>query len=326
MGILRDRANLYYASDGTGDHGSYRYIPLNEIVDSFAATYVGKGKICENITLNDLNFHAIRALQELSYDTIKSTKDWEVEIPSTLVMVMPIDYVNYVKLSWSDSNGIERIIYPTSKTSNPRDVYGSIEIVNEVPVNNQMSDYGAPFFADPTANALYSNSDAASNNDTSDTNASYTGNTTSDIGSVDADNVDDLYGNLLGERYGIDPQHAQINGSFFIDESAGKFHFSSNISGKTVILRYISDGIANTASSAGIDLTNSMVPKLAEEAIYKHMLYGVLLAKKDTPAGTLQLLKKERFAETRKAKLRLSNLKLEELTQVLRGSSKIIKH
>ena len=36
--------------------------------------------------------------------------------------------------------------------------------------------------------------------------------------------------------------------------------------------------------------------------------------------------KKERFAETRKAKLRLSNFKLEELIQILRGKSKHIKH
>ena len=36
--------------------------------------------------------------------------------------------------------------------------------------------------------------------------------------------------------------------------------------------------------------------------------------------------KKERFAEIRKAKLRLSNLKSEELAQVMRGKSKINKH
>ena len=90
------------------------------------------------------------------------------------------------------------------------------------------------------------------------------------------------------------------------------------------MLRYLSDGVSSTAS--GIDLTTSLVPKLAEEAIYKHILYGVLSARKDTPGGTLQMIKKERFAETRKAKLRLSNLKIEELTQILRGSSKHIKH
>jgi len=308
MAIVRDAAQTYYATGGM--HGSYQYIPLNEIIDSFSATYVGKGKLCENVVLNDITFHAIRGLQELSYDTIKSTKDWEVEIPSTLVLVMPLDYVNYVKLSWSDSNGIERIIYPTSKTSNPLNI---TEPVNE--------DWGGFTIAGVDA------AQDLTSTESSDTNASYAGNTTSDIGSVDADNMDDLYSNLLGARYGIDPQHAQVNGSFFIDESAGKFHFSSNISGKTVVLRYISDGLAATSSTdQSIDLTQSLIPKLAEEAIYKHILYGVLLARKDSPAGLLAQIKKERFAETRKAKLRLSNIKLEELTQVLRGGSKVIKH
>ena len=80
MAIARDAAQAYYATDG--DHGSYRYIPLNEIIDSFAATYVGKGKLCENALVPDIGFHAVRALQELSYDTIKCTKDWEVVIPT----------------------------------------------------------------------------------------------------------------------------------------------------------------------------------------------------------------------------------------------------
>jgi len=35
---------------------------------------------------------------------------------------------------------------------------------------------------------------------------------------------------------------------------------------------------------------------------------------------------KSKFAAVRQAKLRLSNLKLEELTQILRGKSKHIKH
>lgn len=307
MGIIRSAPQAYYATGG--DHGNYRYIPLNEIIDSFNATYVGKGKLCEEVSNNDVTFHAIRALQELSYDTFRCTRDWEVEVPSTLVLVMPLDYVNYVKLSWSDGNGTERIIYPTSKTSNPLNV--STDATAEVQSWGGWTTDGA--------------NDDLDSSESSDTNADYQAQTSSDIGNTDSDEVDDEWGNLMGMRYGIDPQHAQVNGSFFIDESAGKFHFSSNISGKTVVLRYISDGISSTASG-GIDLTTSMVPKLAEEAIYKWILYGILLAKKDTPGGLLGQLKRERWAETRKAKLRLSNLKLEELTQVLRGSSKIIKH
>jgi len=310
MGILRSEPEAYY-DNTTPDFGNYRYIPLTEIIDSFAATYVGQGKLCENVILNDITFHAIRGLQELSYDTFRSTKDWEVEVPSSLVLVMPLDYVNYVKLGWSDGNGIERVLYPTNKTSNAFNVDESVELYGGFDVD--VDDDLARTTADSDGNF------------SSDTWASYKAQSATDIGSTDADNVDDEYGNLVGGRHGIDPQYAQANGTFFIDEAQGKFHFSSNMSGKTLVLRYISDGVSST-SNGGINLANSLVPKLAEEAIYKHILYGVLLAKKDTPGGLLAQLKRERFAETRKAKIRLSNIKLEELTQVLRGNSKMIKH
>jgi len=306
MGTLRNTDKTYYLTDG--DHGNYRYLSLSDIIDSFSATYVGKDKLCEAVDMNDVSFHAIRALQELSYDTLKSVKDWEVIVPSTLVVVMPSDYVNYVKLAWSDGNGIERIIYPTSKTSNPADVRSTIE------------EWGG---IDTSAMAEY---EAIVTDESSTTEENFSNIAITDLGSVDSNDLDDEYGELVGGRYGIDPQHAQVNGSFYIDESAGKFHFSSNISGKTLIIKYISDGIASNSMRDGIDLEASYVPKLAEEAIYKHILYGVLSARKDSNPSMLTLIKKERFAETRKAKLRLSNIKLEELTQILRGSSKQIKH
>ena len=68
------------------------------------------------------------------------------------------------------------------------------------------------------------------------------------------------------------------------------------------------------------------VHKLAEEAMYKSIVYAVLSTKANIPEYIVQRFKKERFAEVRKAKLRLSNIKLEEITQILRGKSKWIKH
>lgn len=314
MGVLRSEPQDYYDINGVNDdgvYGNYRYIPLSEIIDSFNATYLGQGKILENAIGHDVAFHAIRGVQELSYDTIRCTKDLEVEIPPTLVLVMPLDYVNYVKLSWSDGNGVDRIIYPTSKTSNAFNPTQAIE------------NWGG--FATGGSDTDLTQAADSDGNYNSTTSENYSGQTTADIGSTDADAVDDEYGQLVGGRYGLEPQHAQANGSFYVDETRGKFHFSSNISGKTVVLRYISDGISST-SSGGVSLGTTLVPKLAEEAIYKHMLYGILLSMKDSPAGLLAQIKKEKFAETRKAKLRLSNIKLEELTQILRGASKHIKH
>jgi len=308
MGILRSEPEAYYASAGT--HGDYRQMPLQEIIDSFSATYIGKDKLCENVLLADVTFHAIRALQELSYDTLRCTKDMEVEIPSTLVLVMPVDYVNYVSLQWVDSNGIFRRLYPTSKSGNPFDVEEAVELWGGFTTDGSGQDL------DRTA--------AVDGNYGSTTFENFKSQTSNDLGDTDSDEVDDTYGELIGTRYGIDPQYAQANGSFFIDETQGKFHFSSNVSGKTVVLKYISDGLGGTSSA--INLATSYVPKLAEEAIYKHILYGVLSARSNSDPNMLTLIKKERFAETRKAKLRLSNIKLEELTQILRGNTKIIKH
>ena len=54
-------------------------------------------------------------------------------------------------------------------------------------------------------------------------------------------------------------------------------------------------------------------------------MHGVLSTRSNIPEYIIQRYKKERFAETRKAKIRLSNIKIEEFTQVLKGMSKQIK-
>jgi len=153
-------------------------------------------------------------------------------------------------------------------------------------------------------------------NPTSDTWTSYKGGGTSE--NVNDNYQDDFHWRRNNNRYGLDPQHAQSNGSFYIDCNTGKIHFSSNVAGKTIVLDYISDSLGTDGEM--------QVHKFAEEAMYKHITYALVSTKMNIPEYVVQRFKKERFAETRKAKLRLSNIKLEEITQILRGKSKIIKH
>ena len=68
------------------------------------------------------------------------------------------------------------------------------------------------------------------------------------------------------------------------------------------------------------------VHKFAEEAMYKWIAHAILSTKMGVPEYVINRFKKERFAAIRTAKLRLSNLKIEELTQIMRGKSKWIKH
>ena len=112
MGLLKQTQRDYYASS---DLGGYQFISLKHIINNFMISYVGEGKIIPKVKRTDVLFHAQRAIQELSYDTLKSKKSQEIELPPSLTMPLPHDYVNYVRLAWSDNSGIEHMMYPTNK-------------------------------------------------------------------------------------------------------------------------------------------------------------------------------------------------------------------
>jgi len=490
MGLLSTTNKDYYQGN---DHGNYQFTSLRNIIEQFIVAYVGENKIIPKVSKLDVAFHAQRALQELSFDTLKSVKSQQIDLPPTLVMPLPHDYVNYTKLSWTDSAGIKHPLYPTNSTSNPFQILQNEDKSYDftVPASgllkngdfaNSLSDWdkslaftggqgfthgpstdavgvvggelvfehgsmspvpgssgsftsrtyavwqkldvttigfmdlsalgksaasvtgkgvgtlrvGISTLAYPGFNPAVSKESSSLNNtddifdiytadgsralmtfndglatsstktltevdvsnetevyvlitsfieDFTDTTLGNSKNVVDDIVvSCDAiseklqeitpsstwdnykantpsenqdDYQDDTYWKMNGNRYGLDPQHAQANGSFYIDPRLGRIHFSSNILGKTVILDYISD-------SLGTD-EEMQVHKFAEEAMYKWIAHAII----STSSYGQQLVprfKKEKFAAIRQAKLRLSNIKLEELTQVLRGKSKQIKH
>jgi hypothetical protein len=297
MGLLNGvTQSEYYNGVNKGD---YQFVSLDDIISSFMVVYVGENKILSKVSRTDVQFHGMRAIQELSYDVLRSHKALEQEVPSTLVMPLPQDYVNYTKIVRVDSKGIEKPLYPTGRTSNP------------FPIKQSGDAY---VFDD---NSLDSQSDTtASDPHESDTRSRFK--------TIEANNVDYDYddGDLIdehyqGRRYGLDPQHAQINGTFYIDNSTGFIHFGSDLAGETIIFKYISDGL-------GTD-SEMVVHKFCEEAVYKHIMYGLVSSRSNMPEHVIQRFKKEKFAETRKAKIRLSNIKMEEFTQVLKGIGKIIK-
>ena len=514
----------YYQGNNYGD---YQFTSLDDIINQFLVVYVGEQKVIGKASRTDVAFHAQRALQELSFDTFKSIKSQEIVLPPSLTMILPHDYINYTNVSWADGSGIQRILYPASKTSNPfsinQDENGNYDFGGD---SGGFSNFNNEFFQTPlsaandwsatnakintgqtppgSGNANPTNPNGATTTDFFNTSAGenlkavihketftnnsqttftfgrhyscwqavdvegideinlsglglapanvtgasgaivrlgisrtkgdvvtqphkntgpslngqtygsaakgpnfipYDGNTAGraymqwtgsgvidnivkSINSIDVssynqvfvlvtmfvpgdlsglanganvtlrlDNVrlswegdynnlqskqnsttwdrykgatpsenqtddynydSDTYDLNTGKRYGLDPQHSQANGSFYIDNLRGLINFSSNISGKTVILKYISD-------SLGTD-NEMQVHKFAQDAIYKHIMYSILSTRANIPEYVVRRYKQEKFAATRQAKLRLSNIKLEEITQTLRGKSKWIKH
>ena len=293
MGLQNYTEKDYYES---GSYGGYQFISMDNLVNNFIIAYIGEGKTISKIKRTDVAFHTQRAMQELSYDTLRSEKSQEIDISPALTMPLPHDYVNYVKLTWTDSTGVERIVYPARKSSNPKAIM-------------QDGDFDYLYNAD---NLLY----ASDSNTWDKYKASGTGNSSNNATtSGDRDGAFDL---SYGQRYGIDPQFAQSNGTFFIDPVKSTIYFSSDMAQRTVTLKYISDGVALDGEM--------LVHKFAEEGIYKHVAHAIISARSNMPEYIVARYKREKFAATRQAKLRLSNIKLEEISQVLRGKSKQIKH
>ena len=284
-------------------YGQYRYISLNNIINNYIIAYVGDGKLIPTCKRTDVLFHAKRGIQEFSYDISRVEKIQEVEIGNKLSLPFPQDYVSYVRLSRVDEYGVEHIIYPAKYTSQP-----SESILQD-------SDYQFLFDADGSVltSTPYTTDKFKNNLDHNDLVGQYTN-----------DNISyDVHSDLgriseFGNRKGLNPEIIQRNGVFTIDEINGSFGFSNDLVGKVVTLKYVSDGL-------GTD-DEMQIHKLAEDAIYKYITYAIASGRANFPEYIINRFKRERRAAMRNAKLRLSNIKLGELAQVMRGKSKFIKH
>jgi len=277
------------------NYGDYSSICMDDIVNNFIVGYVGVGKLISSVKRTDVMFHAKRGLQEFSYDTLKSIRSQELTIPPSLSLALPQDYVNYVNCSWIDDAGAKHIIYPTRVTSNP----------NEMPIQDQDGSIEQNFFGENN----YAEQSITETNWASQT----------DINNLSPD--DYRYPRkefLLGQRYGLQPEEAQVNGKFTINERLGTFSFSSDLVNKLIILEYISDGLS--------DCDNECIPKMAEQAMYMHIAHGILSSRMNVPEYIINRYKRERSSALRTAKIRLSNVKIEEISQVFRNKGKWIKH
>ena len=298
-------AEKAYGQAVEDNYGSYEYIKLTDAIDNFMVGYVGDGKLIQTAKKSDILFFAKRSLQEFSYDTLKSIHSQELNIPASLSIILPQDYVNYVRVSFIDQLGVKRIIYPAN--------------------NLTIAPFGTPIQDQagvPTQDNFGENIEG-----TSLTEERWKRANDNLINGNFANSFDELeeYRNAYGldgswnwgRQYGLDPQLSQMNGWFNLNEREGKMSFSSNLAGKLIVLEYISDGLAYDS--------DTKVPKLAEDALYASILHSIISTRSGQQEYLVQRLQKDRRAKLRNAKIRLSNIKLDEIVQVMRGKSKWIK-
>lgn len=281
------------------NYNGYEYVSLGNIINNFIVAYVGEGKLIPRVKRTDVMFHAKRGLQEFSYDTINSVKSQELTIPLSLSVVIPQDYVSLLAVSYIDELGVKRFIYSTDLTSSP----------TALPTQDLEG-----FFIQDDSGANVK----ASSSITEERFAS--ANTNRIVGNTFVNSMtqsDAINSGIIGQRYGLNPRTTQKNGWYVINKREGKISFSSDLADKVVILEYTSDGLAYDA--------DTKVPKMAEEAMYAHLSYSILAGRSNQQEYVIRRLKQEKTSKLRNAKIRLSNINLKDISQVMRNKSKWIK-
>ena len=217
-------------------------------------------------------------------------------------MPLPSDYVNYVKLTYVDSAGFDRTILPERRSTAKQAILQDEEYNYMYDNTGEIAVAGKSETTERFQSRLEPNPEVASN-------------------FYSDDIYDQYYSGYFGRQYGSDPEHDNINGTFQMDLARGIIYFNNKFQAGDIIgFRYISDGLCDND-----DLDNVYVPKMAEDALYAFILYN-LTKIRTTTAQLAPMYQKEMRAKMRNAKIRLSNYKIEEIAQVMRGRAKWIKH
>jgi len=308
MGLITDTPKSYYAgaddtfNSGDENYGNYQHVSLADIVSNFMVGYVGDGKIINKARRSDVLFHTKRGIQEFSYDISRVEKIQEVEVPASLSIPLPQDYVDLVSISWVDDSGIEHPIPSSRITSKPSEA-----IVQDTDLNYTFDSTNLAVQSESTTETRFKALNA-NNLSGADTNDDF------------LYNEDYMQDKLLaeGRRYGGEPELMNSNGLYVMDHKNGKITFSSNLSTLLINIKYVSDGLGTDAEMK--------VHKFAEEAIYKYVAHAILSSMSDTPEYIVRRFQKDRRAAIRNAKLRLYDLDPKKMNQVMKGKSKQIKH
>jgi hypothetical protein len=117
----------------------------------------------------------------------------------------------------------------------------------------------------------------------------------------------------------LNTETANINPSFRVNKAAGVINFSSGVANQLIVLEYVSDGMENG------DDDSVKIHKFAEEFLYSYVKWALLNNKFGIQEYVVNRAKKEKTANLRNAKIRLSNLHPGRLLMNLRGQDKWIK-
>tara|TARA_R110000868_G_scaffold72140_3_gene210453 strand:+ start:626 stop:1501 length:876 start_codon:yes stop_codon:yes gene_type:complete len=280
----------YYLGSGgpaNENEGSYQFISLEDIVRNFMLMYVGEDEVIDNVPAYKARFHAKQCVKELNYDAFKSIKVVEDEIQDNLKYVMPFDYVDYIRIS----KLVNGVMYPM------------VENRNAMAADSYLRDNSNEILFDNDGEVLLSNSSQLEQSRINNITTSSSTN-------------EGCCNYTVGARYGLDTATANGNPTFRINRNAGVIDFDSTMSGATIVIEYISDGM-----EGGND-AEIVINKFFEQYLYAYMSYEILDSKSNIADNVKTRARQKKRAIYRNSRIRIGSTSFENMLMNLRGQNK----
>lgn len=268
-------------------HGSYQFVPLKEVIDGLLT----EAKLDPDNYLKNTNralilYHAKMGIKELTKSTAKTTLMIEMTVPNNSCIVMPQDYVDYVRIS---------VVVVDAFTGGRR--LETLDINSKInTATGYLQDHNAQILFDDEGNII-----------TADASNAY------NIPYHKYDFISTLSGNATR-----DTAKLCAYGEFTIDEDKGKIVFSSNLIDKEVVVEYESDGLQWESFGEG----DIKVHKHIEQAL-KDLIYYSCIEKRITVPANEKNRALNRYKTTRHtARKNRAGLDLNEISRQMRTKTK----
>ncbi len=276
--------------------GEYQYVLLSQIIDDLMANMADDSYI-SSAPRHRVLYHAKRGIRDLYFDVMNEIKAIELDLSPTMKVVLPTDFVNYVRISFVDDQGV---LHPMAEDR-------SMSIANAY-----LQDNNFELLYDNNGNVLTGTGKRNSQ----------------DLPSVDDANY--VRGYLFNNSYvssftpNVDRSRIFPNGRFRFDRQNGVIEFGSEVNGASIVLEYISDGLY----SNGDDQTEAgiKVHKFAEETLRTYTYWSMIKTSRNAPANEKARAKDDYNNNRRLSKRRINTLRMEDLKQVMKGDSVWIKN
>lgn len=279
----------YYEGDTLG---SYQYTTLESVINDYLMSR-GTDDFTSDTPRSQVLYQAMSGLRELYFDVLQEISGISRDLSPSLQIELPPDYINYVRISYVDGEGMLHVMAMDNRINIAVDYL-------------QDSDYKLLF-------------------DDSGCVLKGTGGSQKPISGAEVSPEAGYSYTFCDSSFKPNKDMSTVysNGKYRIDKAAGIIQFGSGVEGRTIVLEYLSDGLY--AGCDGKSEGEIRVNKFAQTALLDGIYYQLIKNRRNVPANEKQRARKEYYNSKRIAKARINTLRKDELMQYFKASTKWIK-